>query len=358
MITILHHLRSRGILSSDTLLALVRPRRCLYSSSTTPSQWDTAALFPFVAANTRVFVVGVSCLDTCSTARVASALETLQPHFALLETDKTSLSSECHKKENIDPFLAHEKTQNNWLHFAFDAKDNSALIATIKQAHSLNAKVKALDLPLRSLLYPDPFLQSHLTSLTTHFQLPQTPEKVRTTRLSNFLYRSLTSPPFLPRPGTDAFESSLATYKSHMKSWATFHPKHRFYLSERRDAFAVGQIAALTRAWTAQHGPQEELRVVVVVAKARVFGMMDLWRRFVGEVEGMQPEPAVSGRKKGVHAFEYFSDEEPYDVLGADDFELATQRGLMDEQERQSLQRASRLLQSKPGVTVIQGSRG
>ncbi|ORY40240.1 hypothetical protein BCR33DRAFT_719599 [Rhizoclosmatium globosum] len=364
---------------------LTRTLTSLSPNASPPSiqcQWDTLTEFPLQFklstghpnqnqnqnATASIHLVSVSQRDPRSSDRVSHSIGSLKPSFVAFEA--APKASPSNPPKQLDPFLKDEITKNNWLHFAFDKDDGSVLNSAVVAARSANSVIKAIDLDPLTLLYPSKPLASHFNALLTAHNLPLIPEKVRTTPLSNALYSGLTSPLLLPRSD---FEHSLQGYKTWMKSWCMFHPKQRHYLCDVRESYMVGQLAALAKSALLAgdgNGNQQDVTIVAVVGKARVFGITDLWTRFYGpEAGGEASKPTRSATTRSVSSIEpkpigtnlgYYIPEENaayYDILKTDDFDLMRKAQLQDALQQEAVRKLEgAVFKSKPGVRIIQGS--
>ncbi|KAJ3089062.1 hypothetical protein HK100_007869, partial [Physocladia obscura] len=276
--------------------------------------WDELVHFPLMlrtskpTSPSRVHLVGVSANDSDSAARVMAAIAKLKPHHVAIEavpavlafrvqapsSNNTGINMNKFKTHSLLPslslarnsdlrFLADEIVDKRAFLFAFptlvasqlnlfsDGSDDASLSllnTCLTSARHANACIKAIDIDVADLYFPRRPLAAHITALKAAYLLPPM-ENVRTTAASTLIYDTI-------KPQGTKVESDIHGYRALVKAYCTFHPKQRHFLFDLRDSIMCRRLHALAAS-------RPDNVVVAVVAKSQVFGIRDLWTRFIGD---------------------------------------------------------------------------
>jgi hypothetical protein len=134
---------------------------------------------------------------------------------------------------------------------------------------------------LTSNVFPDDATKAILDSARSRFKLIPV-QSFKTTFMSDALYRFFF---WLSFPKRNPFDSSQPEFESlsdharWLKLWQIFHPTEYQYQIELRNAFMIENIRSIVRKMVLNNHPKGPL--VVLVEKSNVFGMVELWEKFV-----------------------------------------------------------------------------
>ncbi|KAI8841092.1 hypothetical protein BJ741DRAFT_705887 [Chytriomyces cf. hyalinus JEL632] len=321
-------------------------------------------------SNVGLMLVALSQKDPIaeSAQRIRSAIGREGVGVVALETSLEPMNSRTW--EGLDVSVRAQTKTSNHLLFAFPPADPESTVSSdaqllnlaIQSAHAANATCKAIDINPWNLVNPNKSLSAHFKSLISLYSLETSAPRVRTTPVSNAIYSALTSPVFISNSKLD--QGDIATHRTLIKTWCTFHSKARYYLLDLRAAFMTRQLHGLACAAAEKSAANSVLDgsnvpqktwIVAVVSKGTAFGIHDFWKRYVVPSQENAPSyerPSAMFYNGGAGSAADLSRD-----LLADDFMDALGNVDVKDSVRRDAAFTVSESQSRPGIQLIRGSR-
>ncbi|KAI9207633.1 uncharacterized protein BJ171DRAFT_493281 [Polychytrium aggregatum] len=314
--------------SEPSLRSIVQCRTIFGRRFTGPSkefeqskrEWDELAMSPLVHKQTgiQIFLCGTHHDSVTSIDRVKSTIEQVRPAVVAVEATVATLTKFQARGQHLLPLVGSQGSPSGstsqQLHAAIRPdeiqslgeegispsllKENSLgygleIAAAIESASCMGAIVKAIDMEPEVAANPTSPEDTHaVSSAKERFRIGM-PRSIstRTTLLNRALFwiacRAAFGTKNIPKlVAGDVVR--LSEFGAYLKIWAVFHPALHYYWIMLRDAIMLANLRRVMQALynTEQSNP----KIVVVVGKSHVFGMVEMWNEVLAK-ERFQKSP-------------------------------------------------------------------